>query len=187
MKKKIIILIALIIILASLLVTLFFLVNKKSSDTDAAKTSNISESCQEFLDAYCSLDSEKAGEMLTGLGEPMKYNQLTELLAQNMTYEVVEVLDLEETTATVKVKIENVDINVVLDSLPDSIESEEDAQSYLYEAFFDKNVPKKIFNVDVKMLYDDEFGWRIDMDESLANAILGGLYSTVDEKLQEEE
>lgn len=77
-----------------------------------------------------------------------------------------------------------VDLQKVLETLPETIDSVESAKEALIAALSAEDVPTKTFEVDVNLVQKDET-WAVEMTPELADALLGGYYSILEEAAKE--
>ena len=77
-----------------------------------------------------------------------------------------------------------VDLQKVLETLPETIDSVESAKEALIAALSAEDVPTKTFEVDVNLVQKDE-AWAVEMTPELADALLGGYYSILEEAAKE--
>ena len=77
-----------------------------------------------------------------------------------------------------------VDLQKVLEGLPETIDSVESAKEALTAALNAEDVPTKTFEVDVNLVPEDE-KWVVEMTPELADALLGGYYSILEEAAKE--
>lgn len=145
-------------------------------DTDDRDPAQI---CQAFLDAYAAQDSETTGSLLTGLGDPYSFGELTALLARNMTAKLGEG-ETVENYFVIPATINNVDMAAVLEELPENIASTEEAQAWLAGAFAADGVPMKDYEVRVYLIRQNG-AWKVEMTTDLADALLGGYFTLMRE------
>lgn len=151
-------------------------------DTDDRDPAQI---CQAFLDAYADRDSETVGSLLTGSGSPYSFGELTALLARNMTAELGKG-ETAEDYFVIPATIHNVDMAAVLEELPENIANTEEAQAWLAEAFAADDVPMKDYEVQVYLILQDG-AWKVEMTTDLADALLGGYFTLMQEPAVEGE
>ena len=72
----------------------------------------------------------------------------------------------------------------MLESLPETVDSIEAAKEALAEAFAERDVPLREFEVDVVLVQEDD-EWVVQMTPGLADALLGGYYSMIEELAEE--
>lgn len=77
-----------------------------------------------------------------------------------------------------------VDLKKALESLPETIDSTDAAKEALSAAFSAEDVPTKEFEVDVSLAQEDG-KWVVQMTPDLADALLGGYYSILEEAAEE--
>ena len=80
--------------------------------------------------------------------------------------------------------IQAVDLQKVLEALPETTDSVESAKEALIAALSAEEVPIKEFEVNVTLAQRDET-WVVEMTPELADALLGGYYSILREAAKE--
>lgn len=119
--------------------------------------------CEDFFRAYSSGDS-------WGMTEPM---------AEKLRFEINNVKSKGD-EILVSTAVTAVDLQKVLESLPDTIDSTDAAREALAAAFSAEDVPVKEFEVEVSLVKEEE-KWVVQMTPELADALLGGYYSILKE------
>ena len=141
------------------------------------------EVCEDFFDAYVSCDGEELAEKMEGLEESVPFGGLQQQMAEGMDFETKKVKS-EGDTMLVSAVITSVDLRRVLESLPETVDSIEAAKEALAEAFAERDVPLREFEVDVVLVQEDD-EWVVQMTPGLADALLGGYYSMIEELAEE--
>ena len=143
------------------------------------------ERCEDFFNAYTKLDGETAGALLTGLGEPLSFGQLSAAMAESLTAELGDAV-VDGETVRVNAVITSIDIAGVLEAVPQTVSSQEEAAEALEELLRAPDAPFKVFQVEVLMVLQDG-AWRLKMTPELSDALLGGSQSLVDRIIEEGE
>ena len=113
----------------------------------------------------------------------MPASQMQQLMEEKLSFSIKE-SKKDGDTVTISAVITAVDLEQVLLSLPESVNSQETAREALLAALQKENVPRKDFSVEVLLVQQDG-KWVVRMTRDLADALLGGYYSILD-KLAEE-
>lgn len=104
-------------------------------------------------------------------------------MAEKLQFETKKVKSKGD-TMVVSAVITAVDLKKVLESLPEAIDSTDAAKEALSAAFSAEDVPAKDFEVDV-VLEQEDGKWAVQMTPELADALLGGYYSILEEAAEE--
>ena len=139
--------------------------------------------CEDFFQAYSSCDSQALADSMEGLAAPAPFTDIQRGMAENLQFETKKVKSKGD-TMVVSAVITAVDLKKVLETLPETIDSVESAKEALTTALSAEDVPTKTFEVDVNLVPKDET-WVVDMTPDLADALLGGYYSILEEAAEE--
>lgn len=139
--------------------------------------------CEDFFQAYSSCDSQALADSMEGLSTPAPFTDIQRRMAENLQFETKKVKNKGD-TMVVSAVITAVDLQRVLETLPGTIDSIESAQEALIAALSMEDVPTKTFEVDVNLVQKDET-WVVEMTPELADALLGGYYSILEEAAKE--
>lgn len=131
------------------------------------------EVCEAFFAAYITLDGETAGALLSGMGEPYSFGTLTGLLAQNTKVTLGDA-ETEEETCRIPATVETIDLQAVLENIPEDTASTGEAGAWLAEALSDADAPRKTFETEVWLVLEEDEGWRVELTPSLSDALMGG-------------
>ena len=118
-----------------------------------------------------------------GLAAPVPFTDIQSGMAKNLQFETKTVKS-DGDTMVVSSVITAVDLQKVLEELPETIDSVESAKEALTAALNAEDVPTKTFEVDVNLVPEDE-KWVVEMTPELADALLGGYYSILEEAAKE--
>ena len=118
-----------------------------------------------------------------GLAAPVPFTDIQSGMAKNLQFETKTVKS-DGDTMVVSSVITAVDLQKVLEGLPETIDSVESAKEALTAALNAEDVPTKMFEVDVNLVLEDE-KWVVEMTPELADALLGGYYSILEEAAKE--
>lgn len=139
--------------------------------------------CEDFFQAYSSSDSQALADSMEGLTVPTPVTDIQRGMAENLQFETKKVKNQGDTIVVTAV-ITAVDLQRVLETLPETIDSVESAKEALTAALSAEDVPTKTFEVDVNLVRKDET-WVVDVTPELADALLGGYYSILEEAAKE--
>ena len=139
--------------------------------------------CEDFFQAYSSCDSQALADSMEGLAAPAPFTDIQRGMAENLQFETKKVKSKGD-KMVVSAVITAVDLKKVLETLPETIDSVESAKEALTTALSAEDVPTKTFEVDVNLVPKDET-WEVDMTPDLADALLGGYYSILEEAAEE--
>ena len=139
--------------------------------------------CEDFFQAYSSCDSQALADSMEGLATSTPFTDIQRGMAENLQFETKNV-KREDDTMVVSTVITAVDLQKVLETLPETIDSVESAKEALITALSAEDVPTKTFEVDVNLVQKDET-WAVEMTPELADALLGGYYSILEEAAKE--
>lgn len=139
--------------------------------------------CEDFFQAYSSCDSQALADSMEGLTAPAPFTDIQRGMAENLQFETKKVKNKGDTIVVTAV-ITAVDLQRVLETLPETIDSVESAKEALTAALSAEDVPTKTFEVDVNLVRKDET-WVVDVTPELADALLGGYYSILEEAAKE--
>ena len=114
---------------------------------------------------------------------PVPFTDIQSGMAKNLQFETKTVKS-DGDTMVVSSVITAVDLQKVLEGLPETIDSVESAKEALTAALNAEDVPTKMFEVDVNLVLEDE-KWVVEMTPELADALLGGYYSILEEAAKE--
>lgn len=142
------------------------------------------EACESFFAAFTNQDEAALAAVLEGGGLSMPASEMQQLMEDKLSFSMKE-SKKDGDTVTISAVITAVDLEQVLLSLPESINSQEAAREALLAALQKEDVPRKDFPVEVLLVQQDG-KWVVRMTRDLADALLGGYYSILD-KLAEEE
>lgn len=142
------------------------------------------EACESFVAAFTNQDEAALAAVLEGGGLSMPASEIQRLMEDKLSFSMKE-SKKEGDTVTISAVITAVDLEQVLLSLPESVNSQEAAREALLAALQKEDVPRKDFPVEVLLVQQDG-KWVVRMTRDLADALLGGYYSILD-KLAEEE
>ena len=136
--------------------------------------------CDDFFQAYSSGDGQALADSMGGLAAPVPFTDIQSGMAKNLQFETKTVKS-DGDTMVVSSVITAVDLQKVLEGLPETIDSVEEALTAALNA---EDVPTKTFEVDVNLAQEDE-KWVVEMTPELADALLGGYYSILEEAAKE--
>lgn len=139
--------------------------------------------CEDFFQAYSSCDSQALADSMEGLASPTPFTDIQREMAENLQFETKKVKSKGD-TMVVSAVITAVDLQKVLEALPETIDSVESAKEALTAALSAEDVPTKTFEVGVNLVQKDET-WAVDVTPELADALLGGYYSILEEAAKE--
>ena len=139
--------------------------------------------CEDFFQAYSSCDSQALADSMEGLASPTPFTDIQRGMAENLQFETKKVKSKGD-TMVVSAVITAVDLQKVLETLPETIDSVESAKEALAAALNTEDVPTKTFEVDVNLVPKDET-WVVDVTPDLADALLGCYYSILEEAAEE--
>ena len=139
--------------------------------------------CEDFFRAYSSCDSQALADSMEGLATSAPFTDIQRGMAENLQFETKKVKSKDD-TMVVSTVITAVDLQKVLETLPETIDSVESAKEALIAALSAEDVPTKTFEVDVNLVQKDE-AWAVEMTPELADALLGGYYSILEEAAKE--
>lgn len=139
--------------------------------------------CEDFFQAYSSCDSQALADSMEGLAAPAPFTDIQRGMAENLQFETKKVKS-KGGRMLVSAVITAVDLKKVLETLPETIDSVESAKEALTTALSAEDVPTKTFEVDVNLVPKDET-WVVDVTPDLADALLGGYYSILEEAAEE--
>lgn len=139
--------------------------------------------CEGFFQAYSSCDSQALADSMEGLATSVPFTDIQRGMAENLQFETKKVKSKDD-TMVVSTVITAVDLQKVLETLPETIDSVESAKEALIAALSAEDVPTKTFEVDVNLVQKDET-WAVEMTPELADALLGGYYSILEEAAKE--
>ena len=139
--------------------------------------------CEDFFQAYSSCDSQALADSMEGLATSAPFTDIQRGMAENLQFETKKVKSKDD-TMVVSTVITAVDLQKVLETLPETIDSVESAKEALIAALSAEDVPTKTFEVDVNLVPKDET-WVVDVTPDLADALLGGYYSILEEAAEE--
>ena len=139
--------------------------------------------CEDFFQAYSSCDSQALADSMEGLATSAPFTDIQRGMAENLQFETEKVKSQGD-TMIVSTVITAVDLQKVLETLPETIDSVESAKEALIAALSAEDVPTKTFEVDVNLVQKDET-WAVEMTPELADALLGGYYSILEEAAKE--
>ena len=139
--------------------------------------------CEDFFQAYSSCDSQALTDSMEGLAAPAPFTDIQRGMAENLQFETKKVKSKGD-TMVVSAVITAVDLQKVLETLPETIDSVESAKEALTTALSAEDVPTKTFEVDVNLVPKDET-WAVEMTPELADALLGGYNSILEEAAKE--
>ena len=139
--------------------------------------------CEDFFQAYSSCDSQALADSMEGLAAPAPFTDIQRGMAENLQFETKKVKS-KGGRMLVSAVITAVDLKKVLETLPETIDSVESAKEALTTALSAEDVPTKTFEVDVNLVQKDET-WVVEMTPELADALLGGYYSILEEAAKE--
>lgn len=141
------------------------------------------EACESFFAAFTNQDEAALAAVLEGGEFSMPVSQMQQLMEEKLSFSIKESKKNGD-TVTISAVITAVDLEQVLLSLPESVNSLEAAREALLAALQKEDVPRKDFSVEVLLVQQDG-KWVVRMTQDLADALLGGYYSILD-KLTEE-
>lgn len=141
------------------------------------------EACESFFAAFTSQDEAALAAVLEGGELSMPASGMQQLMEEKLAFSIKE-SKKDGDTVTISAVITAVDLEQVLLSLPESVNSQETAREALLAALQKEDVPRKDFSVEVLLVQQDG-KWVVRMTRDLADALLGGYYSILD-KLAEE-
>lgn len=105
---------------------------------------------------------------------------LLNAMAQGMSCKVRSAKEQEDGSVVLTLRIQNVDLKKLLESLPEGLSSTEEARAAMLERMPDAK--RKSFDAQLTLLpAGDGEGWELLCDVSFANALTGGLYDIVQE------
>lgn len=143
----------------------------------------------DFLESYQKLDEEKCAEYLyehNVYSEKQAFSQLQKSMAETMKFRITGVKK-EDGYTVVKVKISNIDFETVMETVLDkNITQEENVETEIEKIIAGGEVKNKEYNCEVNV-YQVENERKIEMTESLSNALLGGFPEYIHSLIQEGE
>ncbi len=139
--------------------------------------------CEDFFQAYSSCDSQALADSMEGLMAPTPFTDIQRGMAENLQFEAQKVKSKGD-TMVVSAVITAADLKKVLETLPESIDSVESAKEALTAALSAEDVPTKTFELDVNLVQKNET-WVVEVTPELADALLGGYYSILEEAVKE--
>ncbi len=139
--------------------------------------------CEDFFQAYSSCDSQALADSMEGLMVPSPFTDIQRGMAENLRFETKKVKNKGD-TMVVSAIITAVDLKKVLETLPETIDSVESAKEALTAALSEEDVPTKTFELDVNLVQKNEI-WVVEVTPELADALLGGYYSILEEAAKE--
>ena len=139
--------------------------------------------CEDFFQAYTLCDSQMLAESMEGFSESVPFGGLQ--LQRGKSHKLETKRDKSRGGEwRVPAVITAVDLKKALESLPETIDSTDAAKEALSAAFSAEDVPTKEFEVDVSLAQEDG-KWVVQMTPDLADALLGGYYSILEEAAEE--
>ena len=165
--------------LLALLLCSCSLLTPPSAAEQAAQTQ-----CEALMDGLSQGDWSAAEAMLPLGGlygvAPGEEASLLNAMAQRMSYKIKSVQEQEDGSVVLTLRIQNVDLKKLLESLPEGLSSTEEARAAMLERMSDAK--RKSFDAQLTLLPDGEGeGWELLCDVSFANALTGGLYDIAQE------
>lgn len=139
--------------------------------------------CEDFFQAYSSCDSQALADSMEGLMASTPFTDIQRRMAENLKFETKKVKNKGD-TMVVSAIITAVDLKKVLETLPETIDSVESAREALTAALSAEDVPTKTFELDVNLVQKNET-WVVEVTPELADALLGGYYSILEEAAKE--
>ena len=139
--------------------------------------------CEDFFQAYSSCDSQALADSMEGLTASTSFTDIQRRMAEHLQFEMKKIKGKGDTMVATTV-IQAVDLQNVLEALPETTDSVESAKAALIAALSAEEVPIKEFEVNVTLAQRDET-WVVEMTPELADALLGGYYSILREAAKE--
>lgn len=161
-----------------------------STCIDALKMGDLETAANYLVDA----DIIEAGDD----GEDSAMNEsMTKIVFGKLNYKILSSTKVDDSTVTVKVEISNVDMkpvftefftqalqyafaNAFADPQPTEEETNQKMEEIFNSCISKEDLTTVTEEVDVKVVKDGD-GWIIEGDDTLANALLGGLLNVVEE------
>lgn len=146
----------------------------QSIDVTSEATSTITS----FFDAYCSKSGD-ANIYLTSTSmddTPITYKGYQGYCAEKIKYKILDVSksNNDNELLTVKVEIQNIDLNVVLNKLNEkTFNNDDEIMEYFYSLIQSVDAPTHTYQCDIKCK-EYPTGMKILFDAELSNALLGG-------------
>lgn len=175
-NKKMIVGISIILILVLVGIGgwhVYHFVQKSADATTEAKTTITS-----FFDAYCSKSGD-ANNYLTFTSmdnTPITYDGYQGYCAEKIKYKILDVSksNNDNELLTVKVEIQNIDLNAVLNKLNEkTFNNDDEIMEYFYSLIQSVDAPTHTYQCDIKCK-EYPTGMKILFDAELSNALLGG-------------
>lgn len=142
----------------------------------------VQDACSTFFEAYTALDGEKAGEMIR-YGQTLEFSELQGALSEDIQV-VISSIQVDGGDAEVQAQITNIDMEAVIEGLPEDISSKEEATEAMIKAIKDKDAPTATFEVTLLFTKTEET-WLVEITPELSDALLGGYQSFLNKLLEE--
>lgn len=141
-------------------------------------TSEATTTITRFFDAYCSKSGD-ANNYLTFTSmdnTPITYDGYQGYCAEKIKYKILDVSksNNDNKLLTVKVEIQNIDLNAVLNKLNEkTFNNDDEIMEYFYSLIQSVDAPTHTYQCDIKCK-EYPTGMKILFDAELSNALLGG-------------
>ena len=176
-----------------LIPTTFFIYKNQKGYGEGEVTAT--ETVVNFLTAYQSCDSSAAQYLIAMDSESngIEFEGFQMILAQNIKYNVLSVEENVSQEYVVLVEITNTDFGSVFDSLITSAKdtvTDTELLEQLKLALCNSDAPTRKFECEILVRKDTDGKYRIQMQDTLSNALLGGyneyinffIYSSIPEE-----
>ena len=97
---------------------------------------------------------------------------------------VISSIQVDGGDAEVQAQITNIDMEAVIEGLPEDISSKEEATEAMIKAIKDKDAPTATFEVTLLFTKTEET-WLVEITPELSDALLGGYQSFLNKLLEE--
>lgn len=190
-KKHLTPLIVLLLILLLVFAVLWFLKNRDAGigeEEEAARTA-----CERFLEAYQKTDAETVTELLAGTSfasGPVEMEGYPEIVGSRLQYTVKTPEAEEDGRCVVPVEITSLDFPALAED--EAFLSQVSGENLLeaLEGYMEAgDAPETRYEVSVQMVQEDG-AWKVWMDDSFSNALLGGygdFYAQMTEEMEGEQ
>ena len=186
------------LLLFILAVIIALLLLEPSDDSSEGTVSGLSEpeqvqnACEDFLSAFCQSDASTVTELLAdaSYGSDISLSGYPEIAGKEMTWQLGEVTKAEEAESDqpryyVQAEITSLDLPTLAgDESFLTRTAQSDVLTALQEVIAEGSAPEKTYEVQVQLIRENE-NWKVRMDNSLSDALLGG-YVTFYQEMTDE-
>ena len=186
------------LLLFILAVIIALLLLEPSDDSSEETASGLSEpeqvqnACEDFLSAYCQNDASAVTELLAdaSYGSEINLSGYPEISGKEMTWQLGEVTKAEEAESDqpryyVQAEITSLDFPTLAgDESFLTRTAQSDVLTALQEVIAEGSAPEKTYEVQIQLIRENE-NWKVRMDNSLSDALLGG-YVTFYQEMTDE-